>query len=63
VRQQYASLQVLLSGVDAEDDHEAQERQRLQALSQELGLTGQVRFITHSRRIIWYSIMLRLMSL
>jgi D-inositol-3-phosphate glycosyltransferase len=47
VRQQYASLQVLVvgGGVDAEDDHEAQERQRLQALSQELGLTGQVRFI------------------
>jgi D-inositol-3-phosphate glycosyltransferase len=47
VRQQYASLQVLIvgGGVDTADDHESQERQRLQALSQELGLTDQVRFI------------------
>jgi D-inositol-3-phosphate glycosyltransferase len=47
VRQQYASLQVIVvgGGVDAQDDHEAQERQRLQALSRELGIADQVRFV------------------
>jgi D-inositol-3-phosphate glycosyltransferase len=47
VQQQYPSLQVLVigGGVDIQDDHETQERQRLQALSQELGLACRVQFI------------------
>jgi D-inositol-3-phosphate glycosyltransferase len=47
VRQQYASLQVIVvgGGVDTQDDHEVQERQRLQTLCRELGLTDRVRFV------------------
>jgi D-inositol-3-phosphate glycosyltransferase len=47
VRQQYASLQVIVvgGGVDTQDDHEEQERQRLQTLGRELGLADQVRFV------------------
>jgi D-inositol-3-phosphate glycosyltransferase len=54
VRQQYAALQVLVvgGGVDMQDEHETQERQRLHALSRELGLAGQVRFIKAQRQDI-----------
>jgi D-inositol-3-phosphate glycosyltransferase len=47
VRQQHAQLLVLVvgGGVDAHDDHEAEELQRLQALGDQLGLAQQVRFI------------------
>jgi D-inositol-3-phosphate glycosyltransferase len=47
VQQQYAQLLVLVvgGGVDAHDDHEAEELQRLQALADQLGLARQVRFI------------------
>lgn len=47
VRQQHALLQVLVvgGGLDAQDEHEAQELQRLHALSERLGLARQVQFI------------------
>jgi D-inositol-3-phosphate glycosyltransferase len=47
VRQAYPNLQVLVvgGGVDADDDYEMKERQRLQALTARLGLSRQVRFI------------------
>jgi D-inositol-3-phosphate glycosyltransferase len=47
VRRAYPQLQVLVvgGGVDADDDHEMEERQRLQALTARLGLSQQVRFI------------------
>jgi D-inositol-3-phosphate glycosyltransferase len=48
VRQQYASVQVLVvgGGVDVQDEYEAQELRRLQELCEALGLTSHVRFIT-----------------
>jgi D-inositol-3-phosphate glycosyltransferase len=48
VRQQYASVQVLVvgGGVDVQDEYEVQELQRLQALCTALGITPHVRFIT-----------------
>ncbi|WP_089936945.1 glycosyltransferase [Candidatus Entotheonella palauensis] len=47
VRQRHDDLQVLIvgGGVDTDDPHERQERERLHALMRELGLTGHVRFI------------------
>jgi D-inositol-3-phosphate glycosyltransferase len=47
VRQQHVSLQVLVvgGGVDAQDEHEAHELQRLQTLCAQLGLTPHVRFV------------------
>ena len=47
VRQAYPDLQVLVvgGGVDADDDHEMEERQRLQTLTARLGLSRQVHFI------------------
>jgi len=47
VRPQYALLQVLVvgGGLDTQDEHEAQELQRLHALSAHLGLTPHVQFI------------------
>jgi D-inositol-3-phosphate glycosyltransferase len=47
VRQTYPHLQVLVvgGGVDADDDYELEERQRLQALTAHLGLAQQVHFI------------------
>ncbi len=47
VRQTYANLQVVVvgGGVDADDEHEREERQRLRALTARLGMTPQVQFI------------------
>jgi D-inositol-3-phosphate glycosyltransferase len=47
VRQHHAQLQVLIvgGGMDAQDEHEAQELHRLQALSERLGLGRHVCFI------------------
>lgn len=47
VRRQRADVQVLIvgGGVDSGDPHERQERERLHALTQELGLAEHVRFI------------------
>lgn len=54
VRQQHASLQVLVvgGGVDAQDEHEARELRRLQGLCEHLGLTPHVRFVKAQSQVV-----------